>query len=379
MATCPTCGFTFEPADPQNTCCPQCGTLFVATSESVAGEPSDDAPAASGPAQASAAPEQPTSTQNGAPENAATASAGAASGNTSASASAAPAGVNPTETFPGAPETSTAPQPVYQPSPLKRAWMDFKASPGKLWIIFKLALFQFVPGVGSLVLNGYVYTWAREQALGRHLPLPQKIVRPGVLDNGLYIYGVSVIMTVALFVLALLSATVFGALGLGAVYVLLVIAFIICCLPFFAAMYMRTALCGRVRSGLNVKRAWSLFAAPGKTGQIFAATWAPAIISIAVTLLCEVVWFAVVVGSAASVAYSMPSAYLPDSYIVAQMLSLMVSFIPITLVLCFAIFFVSTTASIVSARALGYWVQDFHPEGWPEYQENVKYYMDRAV
>ena len=86
-----------------------------------------------------------------------------------------------------------------------------------------------------------------------------------------------------------------------------------------------------------------------------------------------------VVGSAASVAYSMPSAYLPDSYIVAQMLSLMVSFIPITLVLCFAIFFVSTTASIVSARALGYWVQDFHPESWPEYQENVKYYMDRAV
>lgn len=60
-------------------------------------------------------------------------------------------------------------------------------------------------------------------------------------------------------------------------------------------------------------------------------------------------------------------------------MALFVSCIPLLLVVAFAIFFVGTVASMVTARALGYWVQDFRPDEWPEYRENVKYYMDRAV
>lgn len=362
MATCPVCGYEFEPASAENVRCPACGAPLAGEKTPDA----EDAPAAE------AAP--------AAPEGAEPASDDSAEGPV-VSADAAPEAPSPGPAAAGAPGTEVHPviADPYRPSPLARAWEDFKASPGKLWIILKLALFQFVPGVGSLVLNGYVYTWAREQALGRHLPLPHKIVRPGVLDNGLYIYGVSVIMSVCLIVLGLFSATVFGALGLPLIYVLLVIAFVVCCAPFMAVVNMRTALCGRVRSGINLKRAWSLFAAPGKTGQVFAATWAP----LAIVMLCSAVLYVllalVVLGSSISVAYGMGTAYHSDWYIFAQLVALFVSCIPLLLVVAFAIFFVGTVASMVTARALGYWVQDFRPDEWPEYRENVKYYMDRAV
>ena len=379
MATCPVCGHEFEPEDSQNAVCPACGAVFAGdASENSA---TDEAPQEEPAAQEAPREEQPTQVipPDGASQEEPATQEIPHSAPTEPYPATGASGAGATGDAPAGPEIHPAIADPYRPSPLKRAWMDFKASPGKLWIILKLALFQFVPGVGSLVLSGYAYTWAREQALGRHLPLPTKIVRPGVLDNGLYIYGVSVIMTVVFFVLGLFAATVFSALRLFIIFTLLVILFVVCCGPFFAVMNMRTALCGRVRSGLNLKRAWSLFAAPGKTGQVFAAYWGPAALVVLLTFVCYLLLFMVVMGSSVSVAYGMSGVYHSDYYIVAQLLAMMLSFIPITILVLFAVFFVSTAATLVTARALGYWAQDFHPEAWPEYQENVKYYMDRAV
>ena len=379
MATCPVCGHEFEPEDSQNAVCPACGAVFAGdASENSA---TDEAPQEEPAAQEAPREEQPTQVipPDGASQEEPSTQEIPHSAPTESYPATGASGAGATNEPPAGPEIHPAIADPYRPSPLKRAWMDFKASPGKLWIILKLALFQFVPGVGSLVLSGYAYTWAREQALGRHLPLPAKIVRPGVLDNGLYIYGVSVIMTVVFFVLGLFAATVFSALRLFIIFTLLVILFVVCCGPFFAVMNMRTALCGRVRSGLNLKRAWSLFAAPGKTGQVFAAYWGPAALVVLLTFVCYLLLFMVVMGSSVSVAYGMSGVYHSDYYIVAQLLAMMLSFIPITILVLFAVFFVSTAATLVTARALGYWAQDFHPEAWPEYQENVKYYMDRAV
>lgn len=394
MATCPVCGHEFEPEDSQNAVCPACGAVFAgdasensATDETPQEEPaSREVPREEQPTQVIPSEEAPTqvvpreepATQEIPQEEPPTQEIPHTAPTEPYPATGA-SGAGATGEPPAGPEIHPDIADPYRPSPLKRAWMDFKASPGKLWIILKLALFQFVPGVGSLVLSGYAYTWAREQALGRHLPLPAKIVRPGVLDNGLYIYGVSVIMTVVFFVLGLFAATVFSALRLFIIFTLLVILFVVCCGPFFAVMNMRTALCGRVRSGLNLKRAWSLFAAPGKTGQVFAAYWGPAALVVLLTFVCYLLLFMVVMGSSISVAYGMSGVYHSDYYIIAQLLAMMLSFIPITILVLFAVFFVSTAATLVTARALGYWAQDFHPEAWPEYQENVKYYMDRAV
>lgn len=280
----------------------------------------------------------------------------------------------------GAPTASAqAPVPAFfddQPSPLKRAWRDYQASPHKLMILIKLALLQFVPGVGSLVLSGYAYTWAKEQALGRHMPMPQKIVRPGVLDNGLYIYGVSLVATVMGVALLVVVSGILEALHLSALLPLLLIVYVLCTGPFFAIMYMRTAICGRVRSGANVRRVWEMFSASGKTGRAFSSYWIPALLSGAA--LVAIVVIAVV---------SMSTSVMGSAYVLMRtfynplqlMLSMLLSSLPL-LVVAFALcFFVSTAATIVMARAFGYWMRDFHPETWGEYLENAKYYQDQAV
>lgn len=268
-----------------------------------------------------------------------------------------------------------------QLSPLKRSWMDFKASPGKFKILLKLTGFQFVPGVGGLVLSGYSFTWAKEQALGRHMPMPGKIVRPGVLDNGLYIYGVSLIAGIASLAAWVFFGTVLSALGLGALLVPLALVFLVCSAPFFQVMYMRTALCGRVRSGANLKRVWDLFSAPGKMGKTFTSYWVPALLSgfvcVAIGILLGVVATGVAVTSAPFHGYMH---YLNDAaYVAWWIISLLLSFFPVLTIGLFALNFVSAAAQIIVARAFGYWMQDFHPEEWQEYQEHSKYYMDRAL
>lgn len=254
--------------------------------------------------------------------------------------------------------------------------MDFKASPGKLKIILKLALFQFVPGVGGLVTSGYAYTWGKEQALGRHDPMPTKIVRPGVLDTGLYVYGVSLIAAAIIGLAGGLFSTIFDALHIGAVFGILALAFTIFVAPFTQVMYMRTALSGRVRSGANLKRAWDLFAAPGKTATAFTSCWAPLAAAWALSAVIVILLFVILFASVASAAPVLRYSSTAQELMAAR---LFLSYIPLILIVLFGIFFFTTVSTIVSARAFGFWIQDFHPEQWPEYLENAKYYADRAL
>lgn len=349
MVRCKVCGNELGPED---TRCPECGTPVAAATEAA-----DEGAAAGAPAE--------------------TADAAGADGSASADAVAPETDA---ADVPPQPPVLSAPAPR-QPSPLKRSWMDFKASPGKLPIILKLALFQFVPGVGSLVLNGYAYTWGKEEALGRHLPMPRKIVRPGVLENGLYIYGVTLIATLVSFAVALLFAIVLDSLRLDALLLPLGVAYIVFVSPFCQVMYMRTAICGRVRSGANLKRVWDLFTAPGKVGKAITASWLP---SIAVWLLTAVLiavfcvaFFGLVAASAIS--YQVAPIDASEAVLALAALSALASLLPIILVALFALFFISTAASIIIARAFGYWMQDFEPATWQEYLEHSKYYTDRAL
>lgn len=275
--------------------------------------------------------------------------------------------------------------PMDDLSPLRRSWMDFKASPHKFTIMLKLALFQFVPGVGGLILNGYAFTWAREQALGRHMPMPRKIVRPGVLDNGLYIYGVSLVAGLIAILAFLLGIAVVSALRLDALLFPVFIALVVCAAPFCQVMYMRTAICGRVRSGANLKRVWDLFVAPGKLGRAFSSCWIPMLISGLITaaivfVVVMVFATALVPGLAALSAFHGYSYSVSNDALIAwQIFSTFITFLPLMLVACFAVFYISTAASVIIARAFGYWMRDFHPETWQEYVEHSKYYMDNAI
>ena len=100
-------------------------------------------------------------------------------------------------------------------------------------------------------------------------------------------------------------------------------------------------------------------------------------------MLCSAVLYVllalVVLGSSISVAYGMGTAYHSDWYIFAQIVALFVSCIPLLLVrgvrhlLCGH---GRLHGDGARPRVLG---AGFRPDEWPEYRENVKYYMDRAV
>lgn len=388
MALCKKCG---SPVNPDDQYCGACGTPLSAEGQPAPAAPepvaapsepaAPAAPASKPPApqhesvpapQPAPAPQQPAPGPQPAPQPAP--APGASGGYVPPQ--------QPPQDFSYAGAAGQPPQAQYavavppQLSPLKRAWMDFKASPGKLKIILKLALFQFVPGVGGLVTSGYAYTWGKEQALGRHDPMPTKIVRPGVLDTGLYVYGVSLIAAAIIGLAGGLFSTIFDALHIGAVFGILALAFTIFVAPFTQVMYMRTALAGRVRSGANLKRSWDLLTAPGKTATAFTSCWAPLAAAWALSAVIVVLFFVIIFASVASAAPVLRYSSTAQELMAAR---LFLSYIPLILIFLFGIFFVMTVSTIVSARAFGFWIQDFHPEQWPEYLENAKYYADRAL
>ena len=238
------------------------------------------------------------------------------------------------------------------------------------------------PGVCRQTL---VYTWAKEQAFGKHEPMPQKIVRPGVLDSGLYAYGVNLIIMVATFALFFILGMLLGAINLDGLMPLLWLAFVIASGPFITIMLLRSAICGKVRAGLNVKRAWEMFAAQNKTGKAFTSYWGPMAAAFGMTIVAFIIFFilfGVVLGTSlaplAFSGYGMSYGYA-SAYAASTAFAAIMSFFPLIIILLFALFFIGTAASMVATRAFGYWMQDFNPRDWLEYQENAWYYQNSVL
>lgn len=128
---------------------------------------------------------------------------------------------------------------------------------------------------------------------------------------------------------------------------------------------------------MNLKRSWDLFAAPGKLGSVLACCWVPMAAAMALSLAVAAVFGALL--------------YLIGLYAGAPLLDLagisdpdtaarsIIWYAPLMLAACFALFSIAAAASIISARAFGYWMQEFAPAIWDEYRRNAKYYADNAV
>lgn len=291
-----------------------------------------------------------------------------------------------------APQSGPGPQPApapimvaSQPTPLSRAWSDWKASQGKWKIVAKMALFQLVPGVGGLVTSGYAISWGREVALGRSNPMDPKLIRPGVLDSGLYAYGTALICGAALFLVNLLVGALFDTIRLSGLGLLITMVLSLLSLPLFAIMKMVSALCGRLRDGLNVSRAWKMLTSQGKTGKLLTAIIVPSLVVIGIGILLVIVWVFVfaasMVGSIGSQSWGYSSMY---SYFgpfagISMFLGMLPALLLMWVPLLFALFFCGVAAELVSMRALGYWVQDFQPASWPEYQQNACYQASKTL
>ena len=268
-----------------------------------------------------------------------------------------------------------------------RAWDDFSATPNKFKIILKLALLQLVPGVGGLIISGYSFSWGKDIALGRTGAMPSKIIRPGMLDTGLYVYGISLICQIILSVVYFLIGGLFGFMGFGMVVFWWFLQFVISIFltPFLSLLYMRVGIVGKLKAGSKLGHVWQMYKSPGKMGSLLGLYWGPSILSgilsAIVIIIAIVVVVAIVTGSAIGMGASyasMASSYsygMGGSYNVLgplmSFLGSLLTIVPIVAVFAFILFFISTTAQVVWTRALGYWLQDFRPETWPEYQESL--------
>lgn len=273
---------------------------------------------------------------------------------------------------PATPDVGLMPQgqPRDPRSPLKRAWADFKTSPGHWSMPAKLALLQLVPIAGVVAATGYIQQWGAEQAFGRRDPLPTRIVRPGVLEAGFNATLTNCVLGAVMFCI---NFVLDGLTSRGVTGDLISLAFELLLAPLFAIMTLRSAICWRVKPGLSVSRAWKMLTTRGKTGPLFTAVLVPSlimgvIVGVAAFVLVSIVTMRL---SASMAAYSMVyDYYYGDLYVVLLNELPVILFNIVVFVLIFLFF--ANVAGLVSTRAVGYWMRDFAPETWQEYQEGAK-------
>lgn len=269
-----------------------------------------------------------------------------------------------------APDAGLMPQgqPVDPRSPLKRAWADFKTSPGHWVMPAKLALLQLVPVAGIVAATGYIQQWGAEQAFGRREPLPRRIVRPGVLEAGFNAVLTSCVLGVIMLCINFVLDGLTGGEGAGE-FISMVLSLLVS--PLFAVMTLRSAICWRVKPGLSVSRAWKMLTTQGKTGPLFAAVLVPSLLVAVIAVVVLMVFFSIITMqvSASMAAYSMSYYYYGD---VSEMLVGALPFLLLNIaVFAFIVLFFANIAGLVSTRAVGYWLRDFAPETWQEYQEGA--------
>ncbi len=273
---------------------------------------------------------------------------------------------------PATPDAGLMPQgqPRDPRSPLKRAWADFKTSPGHWSMPAKLALLQLVPVAGVVAATGYIQQWGAEQAFGRREPLPTRIVRPGVLEAGFNAVLTSCVLGAVMFCINFVLDGLTGGEGAGE-FISIALGLLVS--PLFAIMTLRSAICWRVKPGLSVSRAWKMLTTQGKTGPLFTAVLVPSlimgvIVGVAAFVLVSIVTMRL---SASMAAYSMVyDYYYGDLYVVLLNELPVILFNIVVFVLIFLFF--ANVAGLVSTRAVGYWMRDFAPETWQEYQEGAK-------
>lgn len=193
---------------------------------------------------------------------------------------------------PATPDAGLMPQgqPRDPRSPLKRAWADFKTSPGHWSMPAKLALLQLVPVAGIVAATGYIQQWGAEQAFGRREPLPTRIVRPGVLEAGFNAVLTSCVLGAVMFCINFVLDGLTGGEGAGE-FISIALGLLVS--PLFAIMTLRSAICWRVKPGLSVSRAWKMLTTQGKTGPLFAAVLIPSLIVTVIGVVVVIVLFSI--------------------------------------------------------------------------------------
>ena len=264
------------------------------------------------------------------------------------------------------------------------AWNDIKNSPGWMAKIALLALLQFIPVFGQIVLLGYAFGWARDIAWGIHSPMPEKIL--GNEDGKLYTRGLFLLVILLVFMLAVSFVSGIGGgvsslgagsdvlgsinllpqafIGVGGLFDLVSLVLSAAIALFFGISAMRTSIYDRISAGFQFKKIWAMFrydtnGALRITGMTFLFGFAFAFLFGIVLSIVAIpfVWFAgmtlVDVGNAAD----------SSQFILSLLPSLGIGML-VSLPIMFLASFTTAFLNVMVARAWGYWTQQFQVAQW---------------
>jgi hypothetical protein len=262
---------------------------------------------------------------------------------------------------------------------------DFSKSPGWFKLLLIMGLLYFIPIFGAIVINGYLYGWAREVALGARRPLPQRVF--GNEDGRLYarggrIFVIQLVYTIvptlivgcgayALMGAAIHSATVSN--GSAAVLVGIIfgyVAFLIILIPFMCALMLvvwaasiRAAVYDSLGAGFQLGAVFGMLKRDfGGMLRILGMYMLVALIVgmvaeallLIVGLLMAFFWGMLVMGFVGGSGASQGT---------VGMLAIFGTLI--VLLPCYYIVFVTTMYPMaLHVRALGYWMRGVQPDLW---------------
>lgn len=259
-------------------------------------------------------------------------------------------GAQPPQPPYGQPPYAQPPQ-GYQPYPaaasqatgdgiLKMAWNDFKSSPGWIGRCLLLALINCVP-ILNFVATGYMLQWGRKAAYRTGDPMPSGIFAERAFTMGFFAFVVSLVWSVVLSVAAvvvlipLVGLVYFVALAFAA--------------AFLGLALMRMCMMDRLGGAFDLSNIWQMFRR--NMGGAMAACWIPGLLACAVSLAVYLVMFLALGSSAFALATGDFAA-----------VSLGLGGIAVTIVCYYVMGVAGVVASLVSYRALGYWIGRHAPE-----------------
>ncbi|MCL2889312.1 MAG: DUF4013 domain-containing protein [Eggerthellaceae bacterium] len=271
----------------------------------------------------------------------------------------------------------------------KTAWSDVRNTPGWFGKLCLLSLLLFVPILGTVVLNGYLYGWARNIAWGMSGPMPKKIfdnTDNSLFSRGLYIWVLGLVCGILPAIISSVGGT-FASVGISASVGLsysssgmglapvfsilgLLVSLVAFVISFFFTLYswvggMRIAIYGRISAGFQVKKVWAMIRKD--TGGLLRILGMMLLLSFIFVLFMTFVYMligGVIVltgfGIFGNAYQSAGSAASSVGYILA------IIGIAVFVFLIFAFFMMVFTVWVLTltTNALGYWTRNFNVAAW---------------
>lgn len=233
---------------------------------------------------------------------------------------------------------------------LQAAWRDVMAPDGSGATLLLVALMGCIPIVDFFTV-GYAATWGRDLSFGRQDPLPRKLFTSENFAMGLRVFVVQIPYVIVLLVASLLITLIIPLFG---AIIALVVSFVFA--AFVNLCYMRMAVIGHMSAAFHVK---VIGHAMNRCQGLYAGVFVPGIAASLMSLFV-----------AAVLALAMEPSLLTDFAFTDSMTAPAIALIQVALGEATAYSIVAslvdaaltTFATVVSMRAIGYWVAFAAPE-----------------